>query len=54
MLLSKILMDGTIPFQIKPWENEEMKNSNGKVDIGAFCDVKKHLLGGRDYSPICE
>ena len=46
---NKILMDATIPFQIKPWEYEEMKNSDGKVNIGAFRDVKKQYLGGRDY-----
>ena len=38
---SKILIDATIPFQIKPWEYEEMKNSDEKVNIGAFRDVKK-------------
>ena len=54
MLVSKILMDATIPFQIKPWEYEEMKNSDGKVNIEAFRDVKKHYLGGMDYSPIRE
>ena len=37
---SKILIDATIPFQIKPWEYEEMKNSGEKVNIGAFRDVK--------------
>ena len=41
---SKILMDATIPFQIKPWECEEMKNSDGKVNIGAFRDVKKAVF----------
>ena len=41
VLVSKILMDATIPFQSKPWEYEEMKNSDGKVNIGAFHDVKK-------------
>ena len=49
VLVSKILMDATIPFQIKPWEYEEMKNSDGKVNIEAFRDVKKQYLGGRDY-----
>ena len=34
-------MDATITFQIKPWEYEEMKNSDKKVNIGAFRDVKK-------------
>ena len=38
---SKILIDATIPFQIKPWEYKEMKNSDEKVNIGAFRDVKK-------------
>ena len=38
-------------FQIKPWEYEEMKNSDEKVNIGAFGEVKKQYLGGRDYSP---
>ena len=37
---SKILIDATIPFQIKPWEYEEMKNSDEKVNIGALRDVK--------------
>ena len=41
VLVSKIVMDATIPFQSKPWEYEEMKNSDGKVNIGAFHDVKK-------------
>ena len=36
---SKILIDAIIPFQIKPWEYEEMKNSDEKVNIGAFRDV---------------
>ena len=54
MLVSKILMDATIPFQIKPWEHEEMKNSDEKVNIEACHDVKKQYLGGRDYSPIRE
>ena len=54
VLVFKILMDGTIPSQIEPWEYEEMKNSDGKVNIEAFRDVKKHYLGGRDYSPIRE
>ena len=26
VLVSKILMDATIPFQIEPWEYEEMKD----------------------------
>ena len=54
VLVSKILMDGTIPSQIEPWEYEEMKNSDGKVNIEAFHDVKKQYLGGRDYSPTRE
>ena len=54
MLVCKILMDATIPFQIEPWKYEEMKNSDRKVNIEAFCDVKKQYLGGRDYSPIRE
>ena len=54
VLVSKILRDATIPFQIEPWEYEEMKNSDRKVNIEAFCDVKKQYLGGRDYSPIRE
>ena len=55
VLVSKIFMDVTIPFQIKPWEYEEMKNSDGKVNIGAFGDVKKkQYLGVRDFSPIRE
>ena len=37
-------MDATIPFQIKPWEYEEMKNSYEKVNIGAFRDVKKAVF----------
>ena len=49
VLVSKILMDATIPFQIKPWEYEEIKNSDVKVNIEAFRDVKKQYLGGRDY-----
>ena len=51
---SKILIDATIPFQIKPQEQEDMKISDEKVIIGTFCDVKQQYLGGRDYSPIRE
>ena len=40
----KILIDATIPFQIKPWEYEEMKNSDKKVNIGAFCKSKKAVF----------
>ena len=29
-----------------------MKNSDEKVNIGAFCKVKRQYLGGRDYSSI--
>ena len=36
-----------IPFQIKPWEYEDwMKNSNEKVNVGAFRDAQKQYLGG--------
>ena len=60
---SKILIDATISysFQIKPWGYEEMKNSDEKVNISAFSDVRnwsknwrkrKRYLGGRNYSPI--
>ena len=31
-----------------------MKNSDEKVNVGAFRDVKKQYLGVRDYSPIRE
>ena len=31
-----------------------MKNSDKKVSIGAFREVKKQYLGGRDYSTILE
>ena len=34
---SKFLTDATIPFQIKPWGYDEMKNSDEKVSVGAFC-----------------
>ena len=46
------LSDATIPFQIKPWEYEDwMKNSDKKVNVGAFRDAQKQYLGGgRDYS----
>ena len=46
----------TIPFQIKPWEYEEMKNPDEKVNMGAFCKCKKAVfsIGWRDYSPIHE
>ena len=54
MSQSRIPKDPSIPFQIKPWEYEEMKNSDEKVNIGAFREVKKQYLGGRDYSPIRE
>ena len=47
-------VNASIPFQIKPWKYEEMKNSDEKVNIGAFREVKKQYLGGRDYSPIRE
>ena len=51
---SKILIDATIPFQKKPWDYEEMKNPDKRVNIGTFHDVKKQYLGVRDYSPIRE
>ena len=38
-------------FQIKPWGYKEIKNSDGKVNISAFRDVRKWYLGARDYSP---
>ena len=45
--ISKILIDAMIPFQIKPWEYEDwMKNSNEKVNVGAFRDAQKQYLGG--------
>ena len=51
---NKILIDATISFQIKPWGYEEMKNSDEKVNIKAFRDVRKQYLGRRDYSTIRE
>ena len=47
-------MNATFPLQIKPWEYEEMKSSDEKVNIEAFRDLKKQHLGGRDHSPIHE
>ena len=54
MLVSKILTDATISFQIKPWRYEEMKNSDEKVNVKAFRDVRNRYLGGEgaDYSTI--
>ena len=50
---SKILTDATISFQIKPWRYEEMKNSDEKVNVKAFHDVRnRYLAGGTDYSTI--
>ena len=43
---SKILIDATIPFQIKPWGYAKWR-TNEKVNIGAFHDVKKQYSGGR-------
>ena len=43
---SKFLKDETIPFQIKPWGYEEMKNSDKKVNEGAFCIEKKAAFRG--------
>ena len=40
---SKIPKDASIPFQINPWEYEEMKNSDEKVNIGAFHEVKSSI-----------
>ena len=37
-------VNASIPFQIKPWEYEEMKTSDEKVNIGAFREVKKQYL----------
>ena len=39
---SKILIDATISssFQIEPWRYEEIKNSDEKVNIRAFRDVR--------------
>ena len=56
---SNILIDATISssFQIKPWWYEEMKNSDEKVNIRAFSDVRnwrknwrkrKRYLGGEE------
>ena len=42
----KILVDATISYQVKPWRYEEMKNSDEKVNIKAFRDVRKRYLGG--------
>ena len=39
----KKLKDASIPFQINPWEYEEMKNSDEKVNIGAFREVKSSI-----------
>ena len=36
-----MFLDTTIPFQIKPWEYKEVKNSDEKVNERAFLDVKK-------------
>ena len=44
LTVSKILMDATIPFQIKPWEYEEMKNSDGKVNFLSSLYRIAHLL----------
>ena len=42
-----------IPFQIKPREYEDwMKNSDAKVNVGAFCNAQKQYLGEGDYSHI--
>ena len=41
---SKILTDATISFQIKPWRYEEMKNSDEKVNVKAFRDVRNRYL----------
>ena len=46
------VIDATIALHIRPWEYEKMKNSYEKVNIQAFCDVKKQYLGWRDYSPM--
>ena len=43
--LSKIPKDASIPFQINPWEYE-MKNSDEKVNIGAFREVKSSIYAG--------
>ena len=43
---SKILTDATISFQIKPWRYEEMKNSDEKVNVKAFRDIRNRYLGG--------
>ena len=43
---SKILTYATISFQIKPWRYEEMKNSDEKVNVKAFRDVRNRYLGG--------
>ena len=39
-------------FHFKAWGYDEMKNPDEKVNIGAFCDIKKLYLGWRGYSPI--
>ena len=54
MALVRVKVFATIPFQIKPWAYDEMKNSNEKVSVGAFCvEIKLHLAGGGgECSPI--
>jgi len=41
---SKILIDATIPFQIKPWGYEEMKNPDEKVNIGGHSMMQKSCI----------
>ena len=43
---SKILIDATLPFQIKPWGYEEMTKPDEKVNIGAFHCAKKAVFMG--------
>ena len=48
----RVKVFATIPFQIKPWAYDEMKNSNEKVSVGAFCvEIKLHLAGGEGDAP---
>ena len=39
-------VNASIPFQIKPWEYEEMKNSDEKINIGGIPRGKKAVFRG--------
>ena len=45
---SKILTDATVPYIVKPWGYEEMRNPDEKVNTEAFRDIYVNGQGTAD------